>query len=209
MGMRGHLRQITPAELSDLQRNPKNVKKLVHGKTRRNRLRLWTTMIRLQKVATEARSMNLSPEEQEKVRAGIIKELQAAGVNLEGGSDGNGLNLEKSWHVLHYLLTGKPEEAPPPLGNAILGGKEIGPDLGYGPARFLDPDEVRDVASALSTITSDDLAQRFDLQTMIAANIYPLREESELQMAQEYFPHLSRYYSEAAAAGNAMLLYVI
>jgi hypothetical protein len=209
MGMRGHLRQITPAELSDIQRNPKDVKKLVQGKTRGNRLRLMTTMIRLQKVAAEARAMSLSPEEQEKVRAGIVKELQAAGLNLEGGADQNGLNLEKSWHVLHYLLTGKPEDAPPPLGNAILGGKEIGPDLGYGPVRFLDPDEVREVASALSTITSEDLARRFDLQAMIAANIYPVRDESELQMAQEYFQHLARYYSEAVAAGNAMLLYVI
>ena len=119
------------------------------------------------------------------------------------------MNLEKSWHVLHYLLTGKVEEAPAPLGNAILGGQEIGDDLGYGPARFLTSKQVREVAGALEAVSKDELAARFDLDAMLAARIYPVRDASELELAQHYFEHLSRYYSDAAASGNAMLLYVI
>jgi hypothetical protein len=69
------------------------------------------------------------------------------------------LNLEKSWHVLHYLLTGKAEKAPPPVGNAILGGQDIGGDLGYGPARFLTPQQVREVRIALSAISKDGLGK--------------------------------------------------
>lgn len=208
MGMRGHLRQITPGELRELQRNPERVKSLLRAQNGDNP-QLMATLARLQKEAAQLRTMNLSPEEQDKHRARLVKELTAVGFGSREGHEENGLNLEKSWHVLHYLLTGKAEEAPPPLGNAILGGKEIGPDLGYGPARFLEPDQVREVASALSSITSEDLAKRFDLQAMIAANIYPVRDESELPLAQDCFQHLADYYSEAAAAGNAMLLYVI
>jgi hypothetical protein len=73
------------------------------------------------------------------------KELAGVGVKVGAGVDHgpteDGLNLEKSWHVLHYLLTGKAEKAPPPVGNAVLGGQDIGGDRGYGPARFLTPQQ--------------------------------------------------------------------
>jgi len=209
MGMRGHLRQITLAELQDFQRSPKTMRDAVRGKNRPNVAKMMATFERLKPVADRARAMNLDPSEQEKVRAEILKELAAAGGGFHDGPDENGLNLEKSWHVLHYLLTGKAEDAPPPLGNAILGGHEIGGDLGYGPARFLAPDEVRGVAAALATVSKEDLAARFDLDAMIAMHIYPVRDDSELEMAQHYFEHLSRYYAEAAASGNAMLLCII
>lgn len=208
MGMRGYLRQITVSQLHDLQRNPETVNGLVQKKDSDNP-QLMATLARLQKEAATLRTMDLSPEEQEKHRARFLKELNAVGAVLPDGTEESGLSLEKSWHVLHYLLTGKPEEAPPPLGNAILGGREIGPDLGYGPARFLNPEEVRDVSLALSRITAQDLARRFDLPAMIAAHIYPVRDENELEIAQPYFEQLARYYSEAAAAGHAMLLYVV
>jgi len=44
---------------------------------------------------------------------------------------------------------------------------------------------------------------------MKAARIYPVKDENELELAQEYFEELSRYYSAAAANGNAMLLWVV
>jgi hypothetical protein len=119
------------------------------------------------------------------------------------------LNLEKSWHVLHYLLTGKVEEAPPPLGNAILGGKEIGEDLGYGPARFLRRSRSARLQRPWRRFPGDDLAGRFDLKAMKAARIYPVRDKSELDLAQNYFEQLPGYYSGAAANGNAMLLWVV
>ncbi len=211
MGMRGHVRVITPSQLKEFQRNPKTVHTAVHGNAKANAAKMKDALARAQEIAMKARASGLmgDPAEQEKARALILKELQGGGINLQGGSDENGLNLEKSWHVLHYLLTGKAEEAPAPLGNAILGGTEIGGDLGYGPARFLTPPQVREVAAALAPISSDDLAKRFNLEAMMAARIYPVRDESELELAQECFQQLSQYYADAAAAGNAMLLYVI
>jgi hypothetical protein len=209
MGMRGHIRQITPAELQEFQKNPKSIKKTIQGKTRKNMVAMMATLDRLKPMAEELRARNLSPEEQAKAREEMLKELSAVGAGFGIGLNENGLNLEKSWHVLHFLLTGEAEEAQPPLGNAILGGKEIGDDLGYGPARFLTPQQVQEVASALASMKKEDLASRFNLDAMIKAQIYPVRDESELELAQEYFEDLSRYYADAAVAGNAMLLYVV
>jgi hypothetical protein len=211
MGMRGHVRQVTPDELEKLRRNPKAVRELIYGKVRKNSANVKAALDRAQQIAMNARAAGIlsDPVEQDRVRKEILKELTGAGISVQGGPNEEGLNLEKSWHVLHFLLTGKTEDAPPPLGNAILGGKEIGDDLGYGPARFLTSQQVREVAAALITISNDDLASRFDLDAMLAAHIYPVRDESELELAQHYFDYLSRYYADAAARGNAMLLYVI
>lgn len=53
------------------------------------------------------------------------------------------LDLDKSWHGIHYLLTGTAWGIGEGAGAAILGGDEIGEDGGYGPARLLDPETVR------------------------------------------------------------------
>ena len=215
MGMRGHLRQVTPNALERLRRNPESVEELVHGKGPADPGEMLAVLQRTQKLALDARASGVinDPAEKERIRAQIFKELAGVGVKVGAGVDDgpteDGLNLEKSWHVLHYLLTGKAEEAPPPVGNAILGGQEIGGDLGYGPARFLTPQQVREVATALKAISKDDLRKRFDLKAMMAAKIYPVRDHSELRLAQDYFARVSPYYAEAAAAGNAMLLWIV
>jgi hypothetical protein len=53
------------------------------------------------------------------------------------------------------------------------------------------------------------MRKRFDLKVMMTVNIYPVKDGSELELAEHYFEHVSRYYSEAAASGNAMLLWVV
>ena len=68
------------------------------------------------------------------------------------------LDLEKEWHLLHALLTGRWENpskmtpVPPPLGNAIRGGTETPYDAHDGMTRYLLPAEVQDVAHALAQI---------------------------------------------------------
>jgi hypothetical protein len=36
------------------------------------------------------------------------------------------LDLDKTWHAIHFLLTGDPWEGEPPLRNAVLGGTPLG-----------------------------------------------------------------------------------
>jgi Domain of unknown function (DUF1877) len=211
MGMYGHLRQIAPAELEKLQLDSEAVEEFIHGKIRATAPNVKAALERVQKIALEARASGKAsnPAEQEKLRAQVLKELEGVGARLQDGPSEDGLRLEKSWHVLHYLLTGKTEEAPPPLGNAILGGQEIGEDRDYGRVRCLIPKQVREVAAALAKISKDDLVRRVDLRNMTAAKvIYPCRDQSEVELAQHYYEHMARYYADAAANGNAMLLYI-
>jgi Domain of unknown function (DUF1877) len=66
------------------------------------------------------------------------------------------LNLEKSWHILHYLVTGHTDDSSAP-GDALLTGESLGEDAGYGPARLHDEIKTREFGQFLETL---DLAER-------------------------------------------------
>jgi hypothetical protein len=119
------------------------------------------------------------------------------------------LDLDKSWHGLHYLLTGTDWRIGEGAGAAILGGAEIGQDGGYGPARLLDQDMVRAVATALDALDAGVLRARFDPDAMTAAEIYPdiwTDGSDELGYLMSHYTELRRFYNAAAANGQAVLL---
>jgi hypothetical protein len=206
MSMIGHLRAVTPAELKTLHKDPGSVRQFLHGRLIANSDRAKDALFRVQEMAMRAMADGTS-KHNEGLREQILAELESARAIINPANEKD-LCLEKSWHCLHYLLTGSATETDSDLGQAILGGKEIGPDIGYGPARYLDPSEVKKVANALKSASKKDLALRFDLSAMKKAEIYACREESELELAQEYFVRVCKYYEAAALRGDAMLLYL-
>ncbi|MCW6003471.1 YfbM family protein [Micromonospora sp. CPCC 205371] len=121
------------------------------------------------------------------------------------------LDLDKSWHGIHYLLTGTAWTMGQAAADAaILGGDEVGEDNGYGPARLLRPATVRMVATALDALSVETLRARFDPDAMAAADIYPNiwaggADEFDNYLAP-YFTQLRQFYGAAAASGQAVLL---
>jgi Domain of unknown function (DUF1877) len=122
------------------------------------------------------------------------------------------LDLDKAWWGIHFLLTGEYGPGAEPISWAIMGGLELeGPDLGYGPPRYLRPDQVAAVAAALTGVSAETLAGRFDADAFTKADIYPSIWDEGSEAADyliDYYRKLVRLYSEAAKAGHAMLLWV-
>nr|WP_156312975.1 YfbM family protein [Micromonospora sp. HK10] len=119
------------------------------------------------------------------------------------------LDLGKSWHGIHYLLTGTTWQVGEGAGAAILGGVEIGEDGGYGRPRLLDPDGVRAVATGLDTLDMATLRARCDPDAMTAAEIYPQAWTNAADDFDFLMPHLAdlrRFYHSAATSGQAVLL---
>src|SRR5262249_14901755 len=83
------------------------------------------------------------------------------------------LDVSKAWHGMHFLLTGTAWEPKPLLGLAVLGGEECGEDTGYGPPRFLDVGQVREVAAALARFSIDKAVAKHSLADLDDAEIYP------------------------------------
>jgi hypothetical protein len=142
------------------------------------------------------------------VQKAVIPRSGPRTVSQQSGADD--LDLHKSWHCLHFLLTGNPEGPDgSALGDAILGGEEIGgeaADTGYGPPRALLPARVKDVAIALRDFPIEQKASQFDPEAAERAGIYVAQHGAE--ELQAYFAQLRDFYASAAEKGNGMLLWI-
>lgn len=118
--------------------------------------------------------------------------------------------LEKAWHGLHYVFTGRVDEAPPPLGFLLSGGSEVGEDLGYGPARVLSPRETIAFRDALAAISDAEFDRRFDVAALERAGIYPNCWDEDrgdlLDEYQTYFRQLRSDLDRVVAAADGLLI---
>ncbi|WP_157229277.1 YfbM family protein [Rivularia sp. PCC 7116] len=131
--------------------------------------------------------------------------------------NGSYLCIGKTWHAIHFLLTGTIADDQPPLENIVMGGTPLGdvenPDFDFGPARFLNPSEVKEVAEAISKISKAEFQARFKPSELVEANIYPaiLWErggEEELEFLTDTFLMLVKFFQEAAKHREVVLFYI-
>ena len=141
-------------------------------------------------------------------------ELELARVAREGVDDetlmsGRGaLALDKSWHVLHYLFTGSAWDGAMPAGALLTGGREVGEDLGYGPARVLTAQETKAFAQFLASQSETALVKKIDVPTMEQLEIYAADDDSG-EDVEHYFPQLKSYVADAATKGNGLVIWMM
>ncbi len=121
------------------------------------------------------------------------------------------LDVDKAWHGIHFLLTGTADGGAAPLCWTVLGGEEIGDDVGYGPARILQPDQVRKIAQAL--LDEESFKARFAPEAMEAAQVYPdiiwVRDGNDaLEYLVENYRGLVAFYRSAADRGDGAILWL-
>src|SRR6478609_4045727 len=129
--------------------------------------------------------------------------------SLEGSE--SVLSLEKSWHGLHFVLTGSAWEGKPPLNFLAGGGVPVGDeDVGYGPARVLSPEGVTAFNAALGAFSEADFDRNFNPEALSSAEIYPQIWDEPLEdLKQEYGSYLQEmkaHVRRAAETGQALLV---
>lgn len=130
--------------------------------------------------------------------------------------DGDGeregtIDIDKSWHGIHFILSKIAISGNTVLEQAILGGEPLGEDVGYGPARVLMPSEVKEITAALSGISIKQFESEFDPVAMEAEEIYPQiwnDDEDVVEYLTHFFPGLVAFYVEAANRGQGMVLHL-
>ena len=160
-------------------------------------------------------------------REQVTKALEQLGAQMEAmrsaptapKSPGDGrpapvLDLHKSWHMLHYLFTGQAWEGSMPGGALLLGGEEVGEDMGYGPARALSPQDTANFAGFLAGLDVEKLAARLDMEAMARMEIY-CAESGDPDAAAEleedlehYFPQLQSFVADAASRRQGLLIWM-
>jgi len=119
---------------------------------------------------------------------------------------GTRLSIEKAWHGLHYLLCGSVEPNGALLSQTILGGAEIGEDLGYGPVRYFTLDQVGQIADELNRpALQGEMSARFDPARMSELGIYPQGwKSSDVAWLLEEFRRVRDFYTDAEARNLAV-----
>jgi len=125
------------------------------------------------------------------------------------------IDLDKSWHGIHFLLTETAWEGQPPLNFLVLGGEEVGDiDVGYGTARAFKSSDVDEIVRALEPITQEVLEARFDGPRMMKLEIYPEiwdrdpADDPVLEYCIEYFDTLKDFLRRTSVSRLGMLVFI-
>ena len=123
-------------------------------------------------------------------------------------------DLDKSWHIVHYLLSGESGRGAAPLG---LIGDDLHPladlDLGLGKPNVISPFEVKAFAEATAAMSDADFLVRFKPEEMPVDELYMgdviARGDHDdmMEYALENFHVLRKFAAEAAASGEAIITY--
>jgi hypothetical protein len=121
------------------------------------------------------------------------------------------IDLGKAWHGVSYLLTGSggggDEE---PWCFLLTGGEDVGEDRSYGPARILQPQQVKEWANALTTLSTEQLKKRYNPEDMDDFGVYPSgwteEPEESLSWLLEFFDELRNGVNSAADQGFGLVI---
>jgi hypothetical protein len=129
-----------------------------------------------------------------------------------GDGEGKAIDVDKSWHGMHYLLTRSGEAGSPPLDFLLGGGRTVGDeDVGYGPAWVFTAAETRGIAAAVASVSDEELRARYDPSAMDAADVYPSRiwvrdGDEALDYVMEYIAMLRGTLAEAVEMNRGLML---
>lgn len=125
-----------------------------------------------------------------------------------GGCPPRCLDIDKAWDTLRFLLrrVGFPVD--------IVHGEEEIPgadDWGYGPPRYLAPQQVREAAAAMAGMSGEDLIRGVTAAEIAQADLYPgIAEEDELwpTCVADHYEALVPFFRAAADSGDAILVWL-
>ena len=200
MGMYGHLRRIAPSDVPRIRDDQRLLEAFLFGEKLEvveERLPgFFGFLLRLTPIKVEV-AKPANPSQEPLWPEPMLGEM---------------IGLEKSWHGLHFLLTGEADGGPEPACFLLSGGEDLGDDDDVQ-ARLLDPSQVRAFAEHLASLTTEEVARRFDPERMTRLRIYPdviwKRPEEKDQprgFLLDAFTELRDFTAGAAARGDAVVV---
>ncbi|MEZ6194790.1 MAG: YfbM family protein [Planctomycetota bacterium] len=133
-----------------------------------------------------------------------------------GDGEGEVIDLDKSWDGLNFLLTASDGGSDTsPLGFLGSGGTPAGDiEVGYCPALLRRSGEVREIAAALARVDESTLRDHYDVETMLARDIYPTiwdddpSEDGALAYCLHHFATLKSFAQRTADQGLGFAHYI-
>ncbi|MET0462792.1 MAG: YfbM family protein [Chitinophagaceae bacterium] len=144
-----------------------------------------------------------------------LKDSSLLEQRLDATEEGNAnlVDIDQSWEGILFLLTGQNlEQLDHPLGKALFSNQQIDQqqDLGYGPAQYLTPDQVKELNEKLSAISVEDFRKGFDGDKMSDIGVHPniWSQDYALDYVSEYFESIQDVYALAAKNNEAIITFL-
>ena len=123
------------------------------------------------------------------------------------------IDLDKSWHGLHYFFTGTAWEGKEPENFLLVMGDSIGNiEVGYGPARAITSDKLKIVHEYLATITETTLKERYNPDEIKDLDIYPDiyqdMNDDDWEYIFSYFQTLKNFINNTANDNSGIIIYM-
>ncbi|WP_051311472.1 YfbM family protein [Zooshikella ganghwensis] len=122
------------------------------------------------------------------------------------------LDIDKSWHIIHYLLCGSAQTTDELISEVILGGRPISADdLGCGPARYFEPLKVALIADELAPIDAKQLMRHYSVGKFSRAGIYGKCSDAvdDISFISCNFESLKAFYITAAHNKEGIITVII
>ncbi|WP_244942877.1 YfbM family protein [Streptomyces inhibens] len=138
----------------------------------------------------------------------VIGRMEAESAQRPEPARARCLDVDKAWDALGFLL----RRAAFPVD--IVHGEQAVPDAedwGYGPPRYLTPEQVRTAAGALAEMSGASLTAGVGPEDLARAEVYPaiVWERGEpLDYVSGYYDLLRPFFRAAADEGDAMLIWL-
>jgi hypothetical protein len=129
------------------------------------------------------------------------------------------LDLDKTWEALHFLLSGKSiaETSMNETPNSVLETVIFSPqlidkdqDLGFGPASFNNPVQVKEIFKKLNELDLVELEQKYNGQLLNDSGVYPevwIEQESK-EYLFDNLKSLISFYKEAATNDEVVIGFI-
>lgn len=129
---------------------------------------------------------------------------------LLASGDTNFLGLDKSWHILHFLLNGAAWTGTEPLDFLIQGGEVIDDfEVGFAAPRVFLAHETAAICRALAPIDRAALLARWDCAAIRAADILAVDPDAVAQeqaYAGDHYDALQSFLRRITGAGLGMIV---
>jgi hypothetical protein len=203
MGMRIGLLSLADANVARVVRSPSMAWRLIAPE-----IPAEAQVTRLQPAKAPARGKKTAGTRKTKPKVVPMLRLEA--------NEGTRCDLEKSWHGIHYLLTGSAWEGDPPLDFLVNGGRQVGRiDPEHGPVRAFRAAQARAIHESISSMSPYELRKRFNARDMAAKEIYPdiwtrsVLEEDSLRYLMDNLDKLRAFLRQTVEAQLGILVFLV
>ncbi|RJE87419.1 DUF1877 family protein [Paenibacillus sp. 1011MAR3C5] len=148
----------------------------------------------------------------------LVQQIAAGDLALKSLKIDNypGLDIDRSWEAIHYLLCGNIADGEPPLGYVVPLTSDKGIEFGSFGAFSLRAEQVAAALQAMSELDEAQLRLRYDFPIMLKEEVYPLEqgvvsdEDADAFFAYilQHFNEIRRFFSQAAAEGKGLIFYI-